>query len=142
MAKSNSSATSSARLYVDPFVLGAEQRRLCLRPFFQPSAACLCTIWQIALPAAKYTPVGPPVPMATKRFVAASASMVGDRIKLKQIEMATVPTLFKMWTCKSLCSHCPNCVVRPSGKCNMSFWSFASPVYCVDPTEPDRRRQR
>jgi hypothetical protein len=36
--------------------------------------------------------------MATKRFLAASAPMVGDRIKLKQIKMATVPTLFKMWT--------------------------------------------
>ena len=33
-----------------------------------------------------------------KRFLAASASMVGDRINLKQIKMATVPTLFKMWT--------------------------------------------
>ena len=36
--------------------------------FLRPPAASLKFIWQIALPAAKYTPVGPPVPMATKAF--------------------------------------------------------------------------
>src|SRR5690606_5017076 len=36
-------------------------------PSSRPSAASACTIWHIAWPVTKYTPVGPPVPMAMNR---------------------------------------------------------------------------